>query len=289
MIRKETMNNNSFEKPKNTIRNKYISRLLLAFFLFNIFTINTAFAEENPSSYATVSYGALTHNIDNDNRSAIIAQNKTMLITDQLTTKATGKSREQIISEQQTQNLSGNLSQTRSLSLSISSDYFYEFSIYNATTVLHSDDDQDGFYQTLSVIFDADINGNNNIGNVYAKLYLSQNGSPWSHYYTTDSFTIYNDSEQDTYEVITTFRDSYPPGYYDVLIDLYQVGYSGIVATYSADNSSALFALPLESSNNDDVYVEGVYVYHGGSFSLGLLIILLTTLIFRLKKRTVIQ
>jgi len=264
-----------------------MKRMLLTLFTLALSFINPALADTDSKVYSTVSYGSLSNGIDNDNRSAIIEQNKTMLITDQLTAKATGKSRSQMISEQQANDLTTRLTQSRHLTFSVANPYLPEFSIYNATTVLQNDDDRDGFYQTFSVIFDADINSD--IGNVYARLYLSHDGGPWIHYYTTDNFTIYNDSEQDAYEVITTFRDDYPAGYYDILIDLYQVGYSGIVATYSADNNSALFALPLESSHNDDLYVEDVYLYHGGSFSVMLLILLLTVLAIRLKTRTVIR
>lgn len=275
------MNNKNIKIPKLNIKHLIFNPVLLILIILSLLLMTPAFAEDDAKAYSTISYGALSSNIDNDNRSAIIEQNKSILITDQFTDKATGKNRAQIITEQQTDNLSEDLSQTRSFS--ITSNYFPEFSIYNATTVLQNDNDRDGFYQTFSVIFDADINGGSNIGNVYAQLYLSHDGGPWTHYYTTDTFTIYNESEQDAYEVITTFRDSCPPGYYDVLIDLYQVGYSGIVATYSADNNSALFALPLESSNNDELYIEAAYIYHGGSLSGGVLVMLLTVLIIRLK------
>ncbi len=51
---------------------------------------------------------------------------------------------------------------------------------------LQDDYDGDGYYQTLTVVFDADIYSydGHDLGEVYARLYLSENGGPWFHYYT---------------------------------------------------------------------------------------------------------
>jgi hypothetical protein len=84
--------------------------------------------------------------------------------------------------------------------------------------------------------------------------------------------------------VSTSLLVDYPPGNYDVLIDLYQLGYSEIVATFSSDDSNALYALPLESQNYDEIYEEEVIIQeiivveqgYGGSISFtGLLAILM--------------
>nr|WP_315903053.1 choice-of-anchor H family protein [Shewanella sp. KJ10-1] len=59
---------------------------------------------------------------------------------------------------------------------------YYDFSFYDAQTRLFEDYDYDGFYQTFSVTFDADINssGGDVQADVFAELYLSQNGGPGS-------------------------------------------------------------------------------------------------------------
>jgi hypothetical protein len=93
-------------------------------------------------------------------------------------------------------------------------------------------------------------------------MYLSRNGGPWEHYYTTDVFTIYGDSPDDDFEVLTTLARGYKTDYYDVLIDLYEYGYNDVVATISGDDSDGLYALPLESSDRD----EGYEVIHAGAF-----------------------
>ncbi|GGP39115.1 GlyGly-CTERM sorting domain-containing protein [Shewanella algicola] len=148
---------------------------------------------------------------------------------------------------------------------------YYDFSFYDAQTRLFEDFDYDGFYQTFSVTFDADINssGGDVQADVFAELYLSQNGGPWIHYYSTDVFTLNADSSFDDYEVLTTLTNGYQTDHYDVLVDLYELGYADPVATISSDDVDSLYALPLESGDRDTVYVEEVYVeeVHGGALS----------------------
>lgn len=143
-----------------------------------------------------------------------------------------------------------------------------EFIIYDAFSYLEADIDGDGYHQSFSIVFDADYfpYGYNNYADVYASLYLSRNGGPWEHYYSSEIFTLYLDSDQDEYEVSTTLEQGYIAGHYDILIDLYRADNNQLVASYSSDDNNALYALPLESSENDILYVNDVVVTHGGSF-----------------------
>jgi hypothetical protein len=155
---------------------------------------------------------------------------------------------------------------------------------------LYEDYDGDGYYQTFSVTFDADIYSytENQFGEVYALLYLSKNGGPWTHYFTTDDFLIEGDTDLDEYEVITTFVSGYSSDHYDVLIDLYQVGYSDIVASLSSDDSDALYALPIESAEYDEPYIEVVEVVEVTAGSMyWLILMLLTILLIRIKTRVI--
>jgi len=162
---------------------------------------------------------------------------------------------------------------------------YTDFAIYGATTLLQDDYDSDGFYQTFSVIFDADIVSYTTRpwDEVYALLYISKNGGPWTHYYTTDNFIIEGDTDSDEYEVITTFLSGYSTDQYDILIDLYQEGYGDIVASYSSDDSNALYALPLESADYDEPYIEVVEISHGGSFSVASIMLFLLIYLVRTK------
>jgi MYXO-CTERM domain-containing protein len=83
-------------------------------------------------------------------------------------------------------------------------------------------------------------------------LYLRRAGeTEWYLYQETDDFWIYGESEDDDYYVTTTLDAGYSTGEYDVLIDLYESGYSGIVATLGPAESGELSYLPLEEIGLD--------------------------------------
>jgi hypothetical protein len=234
---------------------------------------------------ATVSYGNKKINIDDNVRTNVIKSHKNSVINDQLIGKTSNKSRKAMIAEKQlavgnsllkrAQNKSVN-GITKSYSPLVERYYAPEFSIYDAVTYLEDDYDADGYYQTFSVVFDADVYNPNGEQNsiIYAELFISTDGENWTHYYTTDDFLITGDGNEDEFEVITTFTEGYRANEYDVLIDVYEVGYSDIVATYSSYDNNSLYALPLESADYDQMYVEEVIV-HGGSNSAPFLLFIL--------------
>ena len=159
----------------------------------------------------------------------------------------------------------------------------HSFSIYTGYSQLIEDIDEDGYYQTFSVTFDADILSPmaSEQAVVYADLYLSEDGGPWILYFSTDDFVITGEATEDEFEVVTQLDSGYIPGYYDVLIDLYEVGYSEIVATYSSNDSNELYALPLESSDYDPEYIEVEYYDEYGGGSLWLFISAILVLFYR--------
>lgn len=164
--------------------------------------------------------------------------------------------------------------------------FHHSFSIYTAYSELISDIDEDGYYQSFSVTFDADLLSSmpNEQALVYADLYLSQNGGPWVLYFSTDDFLITGEDTEDEFEVVTQLDSGYVPDNYDVLIDLYEVGYSDVVATFSSNDSNELYALPLESSDYDPEYIEVVYhEVHSGNMSWLLLFSALLSLIYRFR------
>ncbi len=187
------------------------------------------------------------------------------------------KTREQVIAERQALTLSSSDAETKTLKSSaqrLEAGIYHEFAIYEASSRLFEDIDYDGFYRTFSVTFDADVHSYylGEHANVYADLYLSRNGGPWELYHTTDVFTIVDDASDDDFEVLTTLHTGYPTDHYDVLIDLYEVGYSDIVATISSDDLDDLYGLPLESADRDQYVVEEVVTeveVSGGSLSVG--------------------
>ena len=121
------------------------------------------------------------------------------------------------------------------------------------------------------MIFDADVDAGD--AYVFAQLYLSFEGGPWNHYFTTDVFHILEDVGYDDYEVVTRLLEGYPSGYYDVLIELYDADGDTHVASYGPYEDLALSALPLEDQSRDALYPYSES--HGGGGSLGLFSLLL--------------
>ncbi|QYK02485.1 choice-of-anchor H family protein [Shewanella psychrotolerans] len=188
------------------------------------------------------------------------------------------KTREQVIAERQSGG--DKTEKLRSASQRLNAGIYHEFSIYEASSRLFEDIDYDGFFRTFSVTFDADVHSFyvGERADVYADLYLSRNGGPWELYHTTDVFTIVDDVSDDDFEVLTTLHAGYPTDHYDVLIDLYEVGYSDIVATVSSDDLDELYGLPLESADRD-FYEEVIEVTAGGVTSiLGMLILFMVAI-----------
>lgn len=125
-----------------------------------------------------------------------------------------------------------------------------DFWFFDAGSVLLADSDGDGFHREFRVRFDADVISGEAV--VYARLYLRRAGdADWLLYHETDDFHIFADDGDDDYFVTTTLDDGWPTGDYDVLIDLYESGFSGIVATIGPFDSGALALLPLEETGLD--------------------------------------
>jgi hypothetical protein len=125
-----------------------------------------------------------------------------------------------------------------------------DFWFFDAGSVLLADRDGDGFHHEFRVRFDADVISGDAV--VYARLYLRRAGDvDWLLYHETDDFHIFADDGDDDYFVTTSLDDGWPTGDYDVLIDLYESGFSGIVATIGPFDSGALALLPLEETGLD--------------------------------------
>jgi hypothetical protein len=125
-----------------------------------------------------------------------------------------------------------------------------DFGFFDAGSTLLADRDGDGFHSEFRIRFDADVISGEAI--VYARLYLRRVGDQdWLLYHETDDFSIFGDDGDDDYFVTTKLDDGWPTGDYDVLIDLYESGFSGIVATFGPLDSGALGLLPLEETGLD--------------------------------------
>ena len=128
------------------------------------------------------------------------------------------------------------------------------FEIYHSDLYLVADLDGDGYYHSINVVFDADVDHGS--ATVYAKLYLSREGGPWSQYFTTDLFIINEDDTDDAYEVQSELLEGYPPGYYSVLIELYSLDHAYLVASDVLDYQSLGRDVTIEDRARDEPYIE---------------------------------
>jgi hypothetical protein len=142
---------------------------------------------------------------------------------------------------------------------------------------LLADLDGDGFHHAINVFFDVDVSVDS--ARVYAKLYLSREGAPWSQYFTTDLFTIHGDDFSDAYEVETELMEGYAPGYYAVLVEIYSLDHAFMVASAVLDHHSLGKDVMIEDLNRDAPYSgsSGEYYeefyYSSGAGSVGTLLL----------------
>jgi len=138
--------------------------------------------------------------------------------------------------------------------------------IYDATVELFFDADGDGFYRYLRVTFDVDSYDDR--AWVYAVLYLSPDGQVWELFHETDDFRVDGATSRDAYEVETELVSGYPPGDYDLLIELYDAETGLFVDELGPAQSSAFALLPLEDELND-LPESVVIVEEGGGGAIG--------------------
>lgn len=154
-------------------------------------------------------------------------------------------------------------------SQSVNTDFWF----FTADVVLFNDDDRDGYYHGIDLLFDADTYFT--AAEVYAVVYLSFEGGPWNEYAATENFTIFGASSDDDYVLVTELLQGYPTGSYDILIELFDAFDDSFLAFYGPDDTSELAFLPLEDAARDAALApEVIVVNRGGGGSLEWLLIL---------------
>lgn len=157
-----------------------------------------------------------------------------------------------------------------------------DFWFYTADVILFNDDDFDGHFWGIDLLFDADTYYD--VADVYAVVYLSLNGGPWNEVAVTESFPIFGATSDDEYVLVTELLSGYPTGRYDILIELFDSYDGAFLVDFGPEDTSELSFLPLEDANRDDPYVDDrVVVVHGGAtgwsmISMMLLLLLGTSL-----------
>lgn len=148
-----------------------------------------------------------------------------------------------------------------------------DFWIYSTDVDLFLDQDNDGYFTGIDLLFDAD--SYYDVADVYAVLYLSYEYGPWNEYAETETFSIYGAAAGDEYVVETDLVQGYPTGNYDILIELYDAYDDALVATLGPEDTSELALLPLEDIGRDSpVGTTQIVVNSGGGGSSGWFLLL---------------
>ena len=139
----------------------------------------------------------------------------------------------------------------------------HEFWFFDADVQLFNDDDRDGYFHGIDLLFDADTIYS--AAEVYAVVYLSLDFGPWNEYGVTEDFWIFGASGTDEYVLVTELMSGYPTGDYDLLIELFDAVDHSFLASFGPDETSALSFLPLEDFNRDAPIDDiPIAVSHGG-------------------------
>jgi len=141
----------------------------------------------------------------------------------------------------------------------------FDFWFYDADVVLFNDDDLDGYYHGVDLLFDIDTNFV--AADIYAVMSLSLEGGPWNEYAATEDFTIFGTSSSDEYVVVTELMSGYPTGSYDLLIEIFDAFDGTYLGSFGPEDTSELAYLPLEDYNRDAppvVIEQRTTVVHGG-------------------------
>lgn len=143
-----------------------------------------------------------------------------------------------------------------------------DFWVYYADVELFYDDDLDGYFYGIDVLFDVDTLYE--VADVYAVLYLSFEGGPWNEYAATDDFSIFGATSEDEYVVVTELDSGYPTGSYDLLIEIYDAFDGAFLTSLGPADTSELSLLPLEDFNRDDPHFDDHHHHPGGGGALDL-------------------
>ena len=144
-----------------------------------------------------------------------------------------------------------------------------DFWFYLADVELYADDDRDGYYSGIDLLFDVDTYYS--AADIYAVAYLSYEGGPWEEYAVTEDFTIFGTSGADDYVLVTDLVSGYPRGDYDLLIEVFDADTGEFLAFIGPEDTSELAFLPLEDMERDAPVGTDtrVTVSSGGGGSIG--------------------
>lgn len=154
--------------------------------------------------------------------------------------------------------------------------------VYDAWLSTYSDGDNDGYYPSFELTFDADTSFTN--ADVFAVVYLGDN-STYKEIHTTSVFTIFADASNDEFTFSTELLEGFPSDDYDVLIELYDADTLELQDSYDHTSDPDLSLVSLESAEYEHrQFAPAVNAHeHGGAIGVTMLFALMGLVFFRHK------
>ena len=126
-----------------------------------------------------------------------------------------------------------------------------DFWFYLADVELYADDDRDGFYSGIDLLFDVDTYYS--AAEIYAVAYLSYEGGPWEEYAVTEDFTIFGSSGTDDYVLVTDLVAGYPTGDYDLLIAIVKSARRRAEAAFPGSTFHVIYESDVDDSRSEQI------------------------------------
>jgi hypothetical protein len=165
----------------------------------------------------------------------------------------------------------------------------FDFWFFEADVILYNDDDNDGYFYGIYLLFDVDTKFSS--ADIYAVLYLSYEGGPWNEYAATEDFSIFGSSGSDEYVIETELMSGYLTGSYDLLIEVFDAFDGSFLTSFGPSDTSELAYLPLEDFNRDEPITVVIVSEHGGGGALdhwllsGLVLLLMISAVRKIWRR----
>jgi len=119
---------------------------------------------------------------------------------------------------------------------------------------LSGDINDNGFFHNLYIRFDADTAYTD--VPVFVHYALHRPGYPEVIIHTSSVFHLYGSSAEDWFSIESELLHSIDPGYYDLILRVYDADYGDLLAEISGNDTPALADLALEDLSYDKIIVE---------------------------------
>lgn len=153
----------------------------------------------------------------------------------------------------------------------------------DATVNLYEDYDYDGYYSGFELTVDLDTVELSTP--IFIDVFVQRPGDLPIFISTSGVTYLHSDSYNDELYFDVLLDVGFEPGYYDVIIDVYDAEFNHLLTTITPEDDYTLSGLYLESANYEETYGSHTHVsvaHHSGSAGWLMMIGVLGLLIFRL-------